>query len=565
MPSKTADPLEYVANRRVRKATAKNNIALQRLKQKAQRRRDALDALAKQNEEEVAEKLRLASSKDPYVTFEKYFQYRDNPIGFCYDVLNIELTYQQEDIFRALVNPDNSYQVFVAASHGVGKSFMAAAAMLWETLCFPDSIVVSTAPTYAQVSDVLWRSVRDLNPEPWIMRGTHKPEYQVTDTWFGVGKSPSSGDAFQGLHAKGDGHQLLVLDECVGLEPFLWEALEGLNHENARILAICNPTSLTSQAYQIYLSETYRNLHISSLDHPNIQDHVDGKKIRYPGAITYAHFEKMLLQWSTNIEPEYKVETDVEWPPGSNKWRRPDAQAQSRLLGRWPSAGGDSFFTKTLSDRFLQEVFLHPGLEADYVKGGYDDKLSVGLDVSRMGDDLSVVAVRYDNEITELHRMGKLDMMELAQVVIDILDELSFKYDIHPEDIPLNIDTTGVGSGIADYLTSLNYAVNEVHYSARANDPAKYANTRTELYGDLAEQIKDGHIKLSKDLSDLTGVIRSQMLRGGVYGLDSKGRFLLQSKDLARKGGGSPDDLDAISLACRVNEPRLEAIVMEGW
>lgn len=569
---------ERVASAKLQNTYANNNEALRALQQKIEEQAHQLELIEKQRKQIEAEEARLREEQEnsPYTKFAKYTKYWNKPVEFAEDVLGVTLTEQQIEVVEALLEPP--HQVFVAASHAIGKSHLAAVLSLYFALCMPDSIVITLAPTFQQVQDILWRNIRAMNPEPLLFKGTtHKPQFHITQTWFGKGVSPASPDALQGLHASSTfmdaetgeitgGYQLIILDEAVGIDENIFRAVEALNNEHVYILAICNPTSIDSEAYQQWLSGKYKTIRLSGMDHPNIKAYLEGKPIPFPGAITYEHYLSKLKEWSQEVDPRFIQDGDVEFPPGSGEWYRPSAEAQSRLLGLWPTDTGDSFFTPHLVDVFLREIFIdnkiHNIRYTDNASYEYDCDIQCGLDVARLGDDQSVIAARYKNEIVKIYRLGKVDLTGLYEAAIEVLRELGIIYNIDPRDININVDITGLGSGIYDLLVSQNYLATDIHFSQRPNNPQRYANTRTELYGDLVEKIKQGSIYVADELRDDYGsVIRSQMLRGASYKYDSRGRFILEPKDRIRKIlGQSPDELDAIALACYPTASRISVI-----
>ena len=87
--------------------------------------------------------------------------YKSNPRQWCKDVLGIDLWSKQEDQFLALLENDH---VAVRSAHGTGKSFNAAlVACWWVSTRYDmgeDVIVVTTAPTFHQVSAILWENIR---------------------------------------------------------------------------------------------------------------------------------------------------------------------------------------------------------------------------------------------------------------------------------------------------------------------------------------------------------------------------------------------------------------------
>ena len=87
-------------------------------------------------------------------------QYRDDPEGFAKGPLGIKLTYKQRLVLRGIRDHKSTA---VAASHGAGKTFIAAVAAIWWYCTREPAIVITTAPTGHQVKNLLWRYIRTLH------------------------------------------------------------------------------------------------------------------------------------------------------------------------------------------------------------------------------------------------------------------------------------------------------------------------------------------------------------------------------------------------------------------
>ena len=72
-----------------------------------------------------------------------------SPVDFAREVLNVNLWSKQEEVLAAL--PLNR-RVAVKSGNGLGKGFCAAVAVLWFLHYHDPAIVLSTAPTFRQVS-----------------------------------------------------------------------------------------------------------------------------------------------------------------------------------------------------------------------------------------------------------------------------------------------------------------------------------------------------------------------------------------------------------------------------
>jgi hypothetical protein len=81
------------------------------------------------------------------------------PVAFASEVLGQTLWHKQTEALQALVEGG---RVTIRSSHGVGKTFLEAAASLWRVYSHRPSLVLTTAPTQRQVEGLLWGEINRL-------------------------------------------------------------------------------------------------------------------------------------------------------------------------------------------------------------------------------------------------------------------------------------------------------------------------------------------------------------------------------------------------------------------
>ena len=175
----------------------------------------------------------------------------------------------QEEIIRSVF--DNT-RTAVRSCNGPGKTFTASDIALAFLLNMTPAIVVTTAPTFRQVRDVLWQEIRGkyetyLAP---IMGGIEcqQTRLEIAPGWFMVGLSPDSGVALQGLH---QANILIIFDEAPGVRPEIVQAANTLMASgNAHMLWIGNPLSSSGHFYNAFRPGSGWNpIHISCEMTPN--------------------------------------------------------------------------------------------------------------------------------------------------------------------------------------------------------------------------------------------------------------------------------------------------------
>jgi len=113
---------------------------------------------------------------------------------------------------------------------------------------------------------------------------------------------------------------------------------------------------------------------------------------------------------------------------------------------------------------------------------------------------------------------------------------------VEKKNIPIYIDTTGVGGGVADNLRENGMWVVEFISAGRPKDEKKYKNLRAEAYFNLSQILNQLSIPNDDKL-------KSEMI-ATKYRVFSDGKLILESKDEMKKRlGQSPDRLDSIVMA----------------
>src|SRR5262245_21733900 len=107
-------------------------------------------ALASGNAQAIALAYRLAH--DPAA-------YRDDPVGFCRNILGVKLWHKQIEIAEALVK---HRRVLVKSANAIGKSFTVSCLACWFYATHDPGICLVTAPTFRQVKDVTFKEIRRL-------------------------------------------------------------------------------------------------------------------------------------------------------------------------------------------------------------------------------------------------------------------------------------------------------------------------------------------------------------------------------------------------------------------
>ena len=488
-------------------------------------------------------------------------QYITDPVLWAKDILGVQLWSKQRDIAYSVRDNRNTA---VAAGHSVGKSFLAAVLACWWIDVHPleQTRILSTAPSYDQVSGILWNSIRQWHSVARrryeehcrrLERGEDLGEYRYNDhplpgrvtaddMWksdegleLGIGRKPPDNlldSAFQGVHAP---YLLVIGDEGAGLPTALVDALgNNATGSQNRQLIIANPTDPNSAMAKFWKNKNpdWNLMNISVFDSPTItgEDFPFGEDDGMSG-------------WDYINEKK-------------RDWGEDDPRYISRVLGQWAFEAGNTVFTEQeLANAANTVVMPYPDATPRH-----------GWDIARMGADFTVGYECISGEVWSTDETGnpleptgregvrvrRVDAWSRAPLVGNDPENpgSATRIDMHALGAGVSlvtIDATGMGSGVVDGLRDLGfgkqrYAVIEYYASGASTDRRAYTNARAQHYFALKSAMRAGEIDL--DPQDTT---LFDELRGITYENDARGAIKITSKDeLRRKGLKSPDYADAV-------------------
>lgn len=502
----------------------------------------------------------------PLVPESGYRRYVRDPVGYARDVLRVGLTPDQCRIAESMLRPP--YRVLVNSSHNIGKSFLAAVLVnYWYDTRNP-GIAITTAPTKRDVVDIIWSEVRLQRqrvglPAPFI--GPAAPEMLDTQEHYAKGFTSSTGESFQGRHRP---NMLFVFDEAEGIDGMYWKTTNTMFQPDGTCawLAIENPTTTTSQSYiEEKTTDSEGNpkwqvYSISALDHPNIVAQLAGKPPPIPSAVTLEQVQGWLGDWFESVQ-EHDLDTDIEFPPGSGAWYRPDPDGESRVLGRRPSAGTFGIWSEAAWRRCIDRHPL-PFLTVDPRRGGNLNTLytlpELGCDVARYGHDKSAIHTRHGPCSISHEEHSGWDTVRVAGRCQDLAVELAAHLNrlkashvepTKPKQIPLKVDDCGVGGGVTDILQANGFNAQPINAGSSSALPERYYRLRDELWFALRARAKAGMLDLTRLPKKVLANLERQALSPMWYPMPNGTRRVEEKEQLRKRLGRSPDGMDAVNLA----------------
>lgn len=228
--------------------------------------------------------------------------------------------------------------------------------------------------------------------------------------------------------------------------------------------------------------------------------------------------------------------------PGHLVWRRiklqdfkGDYEQKCRKFRQEYPFTDDEAFLSSITDTFINIEHVK---KARITKVESKSNLVIGIDPARMGDDRTAIIRRRGRRAYNLETHYNMDTMALTGIIRRIIEKEN------PSRVC--IDSIGIGAGVVDRLHELGYDIVEgVNVARRAEEPAKYKNTRAELWDRMRDWITQDMPVEIPDSDEL----QTDMTNLG-YKYDSSGdRLQIESKEDAKKRGLlSPDTSDALML-----------------
>jgi predicted nucleic acid-binding Zn ribbon protein len=428
---------------------------------------------------------------------------KDDPVFFCEKVLGVFPWEKQKEILYSI--RDNPNTITVSCNAG-GKSFISAAAVLWFLCTKKDSIVLTSAPTWRQVTSVLWAEIENMynNAKYPIGGELTTGKLQLGPKWFALGLPSSEEVRFQGYHAE---DLLIVFDEAAGIEPHIYTAAQGnLTSKNSRLLLIGNPTSPTGMFYEYSKNPNWHRIHISAFDSPAI-----GEPEKYP----YLVNQKWILERET-------------------EWGKTSPMYISRVLGEFPLESDDTLIPLSWLDAAVKRYMERSGKDLLVSEHVY-----VGTDVARMGGDKTVCASYQPNKVMPLKKAIGKDLPTVKHLVQGEAMAAGTKL------MQITIDATGLGGGPAGDLRVMGYPVLEVNFAQKSNNKRFFKRLKDEIAWNFREVMRAGEIALPPDdelISQCSSVKYTIEQATGMIEIEDK-------EAMKKRGLKSPDCFWAVALA----------------
>jgi hypothetical protein len=433
------------------------------------------------------------------------------------------------------IEVDSPDHLYLCGERGVPthNSMIASVLACWWVSTKPpgQAIVVSTAPTYAQVNKILWEEIRKhhsnslIGEYPMPGRVTQADEWKLGDGQIvGFGRKPAKGDrhSFHGIHRR---YVLALLDEACGIPEEIWTGVEAITtNVGCRILAIGNPddrnTDFGKNFMEAKTGHLWTRISIPASSTPN-----------FTGEPVPRLLNEVL------VSREWAAERLADWGPK-------DPRYIAKVEAKFPEQSMSSLFSPSVIADSVDEP-PNPSLYS---------VLRLGVDVARFGVDKTVVA-SYSGITAQIEESWSgTDTVSSAHKVLALAERL--KEERKAPWVEIRVDAVGLGAGVIDTLNARAtllpdpwYTVYEMHGSA--SPPADvggsvygFYNARAYWFEQLRQKMRNGSVKLLDPEETIADDLKM------IFYSIKNGRLLIAPKEEMKKEfGRSPDFADAVVYA----------------
>ncbi len=433
-------------------------------------------------------------------------RYRHQCLRYAIEVVRIEPTWQQVDLFRAVEVP--GCRVACRSGHGTGKSFGYAIICDWLLRTYPMSNTLLTATNLEQLRSVVWKEldtvigkVNDAYPwmSPYFVKETRR-YYALNhkDSWYVMPKTASKHKP-EGVAGQHRQWYTVLVDEASGVDDEIHGVLRGaLTMKENRYVMVSQQTRNVGHFADAFtlLKEIYTCLEFNAEESP---------------LVSHEWIREKLIEYGGHHSPEYQI----------------------KVLGRAPDNLSGYLIPRSWLEESRMLVITHQKpwgwvLTADVAEG-----------------------VHRDSSVWTLGKVSGYDSERRVEVVdsmaYDDLNEKRFAWRIHERvvglpNVTIAVDADGTGRAAILDLEELGHTVEHIHWGMQphsAADRRRYKNLRAYSHVKAREAIFDKRMKIDTH--------KKTVEQGALlpYKIDEGGRYAMTPKEQMKAAGiKSPDRFD---------------------
>ena len=468
---------------------------------------------------------------------------RTDPVWFLKTVFKIDLDIWQVEAFEAMAdvvkayynkhhgadyelkqNPEALTKFTIRAMHGPGKTFFAAAAIIWFHTAF-NGFSPATAPTIKQLKNRLWpniRKIQSLADDFWRktfeVRAT-EVIFHKDQNWKCVAETGATPENMQGYH---DLFMLIVCDEASGIDEEMFPVIEGAlsTGKIVILLLIGNPTRNQG---------TFADSHLK------------------PKVAKYYHQIHVSLDKTTRVSPQWVKEMGEKYGTESPVYL-------VRCLGDFAAEDENQL----ISLSWLEEARIR-----SWKPDGSIPRQRLSVDVADGGANFTVITHTIMYESFTLFKKQTKHSFPGGHAVTMCCDEVEKIWRANGmnkengDDIV--VDSLGVGAGVTSELFKRGKPVIRYMGGAASDNTQEWRCRRVQSYMVLRDGFRDGTVAFEDDFvdddewDDLDAQLCSIKRKPGVEKVED----LLTKKEMVDKGIVSPDRADSMAMSKATQAPML--------
>lgn len=443
---------------------------------------------------------------------------RDSPAAFNQHILGRHPYWDKQlEICKAIRQKKKT--ILVPSGNATGKSWCVAGLVLWYLTAHPKGVVVTTAPTYDQLANVLWRAIFnayerrncDFLSSPRITRQPLLIEKSKDS--YAIGISTSTVEGASGHHAE---NLLVIIDEASGVEDDRISALNSLNP--SLVIMIGNPLVSSGVFYERCIRQ-------------ELDPDKDTALVRIRSSDTPPAKSGIQRSPTGLADLDFLDRSRRDYGEGSPWWL-------SHVEARFPDSAEGQLFDRTWIDRCIYA----PVPDRNYAPACGPLVMAVDIAAGR-GGDTSTIMIRDDMGIIELESSNHTPIEEWAQKAAGMAQ----RYGIPP--FRVIYDATGMGETFDALMANYGFK-GAVGFQGGHGTNAKYENLRSATYWALRRRLNPSVTPETFHIPAHIGTRLRKELQATTYSLTAKDKIAIAKKDdIISKIGHSPDFADTLMMS----------------
>lgn len=386
-----------------------------------------------------------------------------------------------------------------------GKTAAAAITVLWFLDVYPDSALISTAGTWSQVKDQLWREVHHwagkVLPGREIVTddvNLNQTGVSVDSKWYAKARAPNKEATFEGVHSR---RVMVLFDEAKAIDNGIYNAARRIlrgKDSTCWWVAMSSPASPSGPFYKANQSTRWTVHHHTGYE---------------SGRIGLNEIDNDAVELG-EVSPLFTSMVMAEFPKEGENTIIPLSEIQSVLAG---SEQAEENWNRVKEMDFIPRM---------------------GVDVARFGKDETACCRAWAGVIDRLESWHGRRLTETSREA----HRLAIDWNIVGSGI-VGVDDTGMGGTVTDHLMDKGVDVVPIRNDMEPSRPREFANWITEAWFYYRELIDDGLAVVPRD----DKLINQMAGRKYEY---RNGKMVVQSKSKLRsRGEGSPDRAESVMYA----------------